>query len=259
MRIAKLGCIIVCALAATSGCRNLSADWSGTWKLNVPKSTFRDQAITVSISTDGEYRYDDGFVSHAFRCDGRYQPIGNNRTQACVRSDATTLDITRMENGVKTNTYRWELSAGGKILTMTATALRPSGPVTMGKLIASRISGSNDFAGEWMDTSFLQPPLELTLGLDSQYLHISYPSLGNSVDAPLNGSDVAVDGRLAPEGVTYSVQLTGRREISILKKRNGKPLNRGSLNLSDDEKVLIESWWASGRLGDKSIFVYDRE
>jgi hypothetical protein len=259
MRNAKFRCIIFCALAAISGCGGLSPDWNGTRKLNVPKSRFQDQAITISISADGEYHYDDGFVSNTFRCDGEYRPIpiGNNRTQACVKSSATTLDSTRMENGVKTNTYHLELSAGGKIYTATATAFRPSGPIIMGQLVATRISGSNDFAGEWKATSFLQPPPELTLRLDSQYLHISYPSVGNYVDAPLNGADAAVHGPLAPEGVTYSVQLAGRREVSVLTKRNGKPLKQGSLELSGDGRVVTESWWAPGHPAEKSTFVYE--
>ena len=164
-----------------------------------------------------------------------------------------------MENGVKTNTYHWELSAGGTIFTATATAFHPSGPVIMGQLVATRISGSNDFAGEWKDTSFSQPPSELTLRLDSQCLHITYPSVGNYVDAPLNGADVAVQGSLAPEGVTYAVQLAGRREISILTKRNGKPLKQGSLELSGDGRVIAESWQAPGHPAEKSTFVYERK
>lgn len=260
VRNVSFGCIIFCALAVGSGCRVLSPDWNGTWRLNVPKSDFKDQAITIiSISADGEYRYDDGFVSNTFRCDGVYRPIGNNRTQACVKSSATTLDRTRMENGVKTNTYHWELSAGGKIFSATATSFRPSGPVSTGQLVATRISGSTDFAGEWKDTSFSQPPSELSLRFDSQYLHISYPSVGNYVDVPLNGADAAVQGPLAPEGMTYSVRLAGRREISILTKRNSKPLKQSSLELSGDGRVITESFWNPGQPADKSTFVYEKK
>jgi hypothetical protein len=259
VRNARFGCIIFLALAATSGCRVLSQDWNGTWRLDVPKSSFHDQTITISMSADGEYRYDDGFVSNTFRCDGEYRPIINNRTQACVKSSTTTLDMTRVENGVKTNTSHWELSAGGNIFTATATAFRPSGPVVTGQLVATRVSGSNDFAGEWKDTSFLQPPPELTLRLDSRYLHISYPNRGNYVDAPLNGAAAAVQGPLAPEGMTYSLRLAGRREISILTKRNGKPLKQGSLELSHDGTVVIESWWTPGHPGGGSTFVYERK
>lgn len=258
MRNARFACIIFCALAAISGCRAPSRDWNGEWKLNVPKSMFRDQTITISISADGEYRYDDGFVSNPFRCDGEYRPILNHRTQNCVKTSANTLDQIRMENGVKTNTYHWELSAGGKIFTITATTFRPSGPVITGQLVATRTSGSNDFAGEWKATSVIQPPPDLTLRLDSQYLHISYPSRGQEVDVPLNGADAAVHGPLAPEGVTYSVRLVGRREISILTKRNGKPLKQGSLELSDDGRVITESWWNPGQPADKSVFVYEK-
>jgi hypothetical protein len=261
MRNARLRCIIFCVLAAISGCGGLSPDWNGTWQLNVPKSRFQDQAITISILADGDYRYDDGFVSDTFRCDGEYRPIpiGKNRTQACVKSSATTLDRTRLENGIKTNTYHWELSAGGKTLTATATAFQPSGPVIMGQLVATRISGSNDFAGEWKDTSFLEPPAELTLRLDSRYLHISYPSVGNHVDAPLNGADAAMQGPLAPEGMTCSVQLAGRREISILTKRNGKPFKQGSLELSGDGRVMTYSWWNPDQPTYKGRFVYEKE
>jgi hypothetical protein len=260
VRNSKLGCIVLCALAATAGCGVPSADWNGTWKLDAPKSTFLEHAITtISISADGEYHYYDGLVSHRFRCDGVYRPMPNNRTQACVKRSATTLDSIRMENGVKTNTYHWELSADRETFTATATALGPGGPVIMGQRVQTRISGSNDFAGEWKDTSFNYPPAELILSLDRQFLHISYPKLGNSVDAPLNGTDAAVHGLLAPEGMTYSVRLVGPREISILKKRDGEPVNRGSFKLSDDGKIVTESWWTPDRLGEKSTYVYERK
>lgn len=132
MRRAWFGWIVLCVLVATSGCRAPSTDWNGTWKVDPSKSNYQGPVVTISISTDGEYRYEDGSVRVAYRCDGRYRPIGNDRTQACVRSSATTLDMTRMENGVKTNTYHWELSANGKVFTSTVTAIRPDGSVTVG-------------------------------------------------------------------------------------------------------------------------------
>jgi hypothetical protein len=262
MRNTRFGCIILCALAATVGCRTPSKDWNGAWKLNAPtKSSFQDQVITISISADGEYQYDDGFVSSTFRCDGEYRPIpiGNNRTQACVKSSPTTLEKTRMENGVKTNTFHWELSAGGKIFTATATTFRPSGPVITGQVVATRISGSNNFAGRWKATSIIQPPPELTLRLDSQFLHITYPSVGNYVDAQLNGADAAVQGPLAPEGVTYSVRLAGPQQIFVLVKRDGKALTQGSLELSDNGRSITESWRTPNQPADKTTFVYEKK
>jgi hypothetical protein len=164
-RNARLGWVVLYALAATAGCRSSFPDWNGAWKLNSSESKFQGPIFTISISTDGEYRYDDDNSSFTFRCDGRYRPIAKNRTQACVTSSATVLDMTRKENGTKTNTYHWELSAGGKVFTSTATAFRPNGPVITAQ-VASRMSGSNDFAGQWRDTSYRQRHADMTLRLD---------------------------------------------------------------------------------------------
>jgi hypothetical protein len=184
--------------------------------------------------------------------------MGNNRTRACVKISDTILDMTRKENGIKTNAYRWELSSDRKILTSTVTAFRPSGPVIAGQLVASRISGSDDFAGQWRDTSFLQRHADMTLRLDSQALRIDYPGAAQHIDAPLNGIDVPVNGP-HPEGVTYSARLAGRHEIRTLTKRDGKAVTQGSLELSADGKVITESWWNPDRPTDKGVFVYEKE
>jgi hypothetical protein len=249
--------IVSCALVAL-GCQSPSSDWNGTWKLNPSKNNYQGPVITISISADGEYRYDDGSSSFTFRCDGKDRPIENNRTRACVKISDTVLDMTRKENGIKTNTYRWELSSGGKALTSTVTAFGPNGSIITGRLIASRISGSNDFAGQWRDTSFLQRHADMTLRLDSQRLHISYPNAGQSIDAPLDGVDVAVQGP-HPEGVTYAARLAGRHEILTLSKRNGKVLTQGSLKLSNDGQTIIDSWWNPDLPKEKGAFVYERK
>jgi len=99
----------------------------------------------------------------------------------------------------------------------------------------------------------------MTLRLDSQNLHLSYPSAGQYVDAPFDGVDAAVHGPHAQEGLTYSARRAGRREISTLTKRNGKALTQGSLVLSDDGRVITESWWNPGQQADKGTFVYERK
>jgi hypothetical protein len=99
----------------------------------------------------------------------------------------------------------------------------------------------------------------MTLRLDNQTLHIRYPSAGQYVDAPLDGVNAAVHGPHGSERVTYTVRLVGRREISILTKRNGNPLTQGSLELSDDGRVITDSWWNPGKPADKSTLVYENK
>jgi hypothetical protein len=258
MKRAWFSWVVFCALAATLGCRAPSPDWNGTWKLNLSRSSYQNLVVTILISADGEYRYDNGRSSFTFRCDGKDQTIGKNRTQACVKGSATTLDLTREENGAKTNAYHWELSADGSVLTATATAFRPSGPVTS-QVVASRISGSNGFAGQWRDTGYLQEHADLTLRLDSHTFHLSYPSAGQYVDAPFGGADAAVQGPHAPEGLTYSVWLSGQREIHTLTRRNGKAPIQGSLELSKDGSTITDSWWNPDRPTDKGTFVCEKK
>jgi hypothetical protein len=259
MRRAWFVWIVFCALFTTEGCGAPSPDWNGTWKLNPSKSNFQGPTLTISISANGEYRYDDGSSSFTFRCDGKDRPIEKNRTRTCVKSSATVLDLTKKEDGVKTNASHWELSADGKVLAATATAFRPSGPVITMQVAALRLSGSDDFAGQWRDTSYLQRHAEMTLRLDSQTLHISYPSAGQQIEAPLDGVEAAVRGPHAPEGTTYSVRSVGRREIRTLTKRQGQVPTEGSLKLSDDGSTITESWWNPGRAADKGVLVYEKK
>src|ERR1035441_1074989 len=106
-----LAVFLASALVSACSAQQPSPDWNGTWKLNPSKGNFQGPVFSISISADGEYRYDDGYDSFTFRCDGKDRPTGNNRTQACVKSSATVLDLTQKENGVKTKANHWELSS----------------------------------------------------------------------------------------------------------------------------------------------------
>jgi hypothetical protein len=257
MRRAWVSWVVFGTLCAIQGCRTPSPDWNGIWKLNLNESSYQGQIITISILTDGEYRFEEGKSSFTFRCDGKDRTIGNNRTQACVKSSVNLLELTRKENGVKTNAYRWELSADGTVLTLTGTAIRLSGSVIASQVVASRILGSNGFAGQWLDASYLQQHADMTLRLDNQALHIDYPSIGQHIDAPLDGDDAAVRGPHVLEGATLAVRPAGNHEFVIVTKLHGKVFTQGSLKLSND-RIITASSWTPDRPDVKDTLVYDK-
>ena len=259
MRRAWFICLVLWALAATLGCRSPSADWNGTWRVNPSKSNFRSRVLTISVSADGEYRFDDASLSFTFRCDGKERPIGKGRTRACVKSSPAGLDLIQKEDGVKTSMDHWELSANGEVFISTTTTFPPSSTVARSQMAASRISGSTGFAGQWRDMSYLQQHADLTLRLDGQTLHLSYPNAGQYVDAPFDGADAVVYGIHSPEKITYSMRPAGRREIHTLTKRSGKALTQGSMVLSDDGRDITYSWWNPGRPTAKDTLVYERK
>jgi hypothetical protein len=257
MRREWFGLIAFCALAAIQGCRAPSPDWNGTWKLNPTKSNYQGQVLTISISTDGEYRFDEN-SSHTLRCDGKDRSIGNNRTLVCLKSGVTALDITLKENGVKTRVTHDELSTDRKIFTTTMNEFRQNGSVITSQIIFSRLSGANDFAGQWRDANYLQQRADMTLRLDNQALHIDYPSAGQHIDAPLDGVQAAVRGPRAPEETTCAVRPAGSREFLMVTRRHGKVFDQGSLELSKDGKTITHSWWNPDRPADKGTLVYDK-
>jgi hypothetical protein len=165
------------------------------------------------------------------------------------------LDITLKENGVKTRATHDELSTDGKVFTTTINELRPSGSVITTQIIFSRLSGANDFAGQWRDTNYLQQHVDMTLSLDNQALHIDYPRAGQHIDAQLDGVEAAVAGPHAPEGTTLAVRPAGNREFLIVTKLHGKVFSQGSLKLSDDGRIITESSWNPDRPTDKATFV----
>ena len=85
MKNVSRGSVVFCALVAVMGCRAPSPDWNGTWKLSPTKSSYRGPVLTISISADGDYRFDEN-SSHTLRCDGKDHPIGNNRTLALYKT-----------------------------------------------------------------------------------------------------------------------------------------------------------------------------
>ncbi len=99
----------------------------------------------------------------------------------------------------------------------------------------------------------------MTLTLDNQALHIDYPSAGQHVDAPLDGSDAAVRGPHVPEGTTLAVRPAGRREFRTVTKRQGKLFSQGTLELSNDGRVITDSWWNPSQPTDKGTLAYNKQ
>jgi hypothetical protein len=257
---AKFSWVIFLALSLTLvGCRTPSSDWNGTWKLNTSKSSFQGPVFTITISPSGEYHYDDGNSDVSIVCDGKDRPLRPGVTRSCAKRSPSTLDIIRKENGVETSESRWELSDDGSVFTVTATEIRPTGPVVTNQTVSSRVSGSGDFAGQWRQTSYLQKHDVLTLSLNGEVLKIAYPNAGQYVDAPLDGADTPVRGPHAPDGTSYSVRVAGGREFLVVIKRNGKILTQGSLQLSGDGGAVTDSWGDPQGAAAEGSLVYERE
>ena len=76
---------------------------------------------------------------------------------------------------------------------------------------------------------------------------------------PLDGIEAAVRGPHALEGATLTARPVGNREFLIVTKRYGKVFTQGSLKLSNDGRVITNSWWNPDRPDDKGTLVYEKK
>lgn len=248
-----------CVTFATLGCRHTpSPDWNGTWKLIPGKSNYPASTLTISISPDGAYSFQES-SSNTVRCDGKEQAIVNNRTYVCAKSGSNVLEITVKEKGVRIRTTRDELSTDGSVFTTTVTDLSQNQPPTTHQIAFSRVSGSGGFAGQWRDTSYIQEHADMTLKLDNQTLHIDYPNVQQHIDAPLNGLETTVQGLRVADGTTIAFAPASSHEFLIEVKRKGKVYSDGSLELSSDGKTIVNSSWNPSHPNAKAVLVYQKK
>jgi hypothetical protein len=257
-RKARISCVVFCVLAAETGCLAPSRDWNGKWKLDVSESIFKGQILTIAVLPGNEYQFVEN-SSHSLRCDGKERPIRDNRSLTCVENSTNALDLTLKENGQSTRVTRDEVSTDGRYFTVTVTELLGRGSPTTSKTVYQRVSGSDGFAGQWLDTTYLRDHSVMVLRLDDEGLHIEYPNVGQQIDAPLDGTEAPIREPHGTAADTYSARLAGRREILRLTKRDGKVFTEGSLTLSNDGRVITETWWNPDTPSKQSTLVYKRE
>ena len=146
---------------STLGCFSSPPVWNGTRKLNESKSNIPGPTFSLTILPTGEYHFDNGTYSNNFRCDGKEYTTRPSRTDSCVQTNASEMDMTNKEDGKKIGTAHWELSADGKTLTLKGTPTGTDGTVKAFERIFLRTSQTSGFVGGWKNTKRLESTPQL--------------------------------------------------------------------------------------------------
>jgi hypothetical protein len=169
------------------------------------------------------------------------------------------MDTTSKQNGTKVEAAHWELSADGKLLTITSTSTQANGSLKFKQSVFERTFGSTGFVGGWKNTKpFGTGGRLLVLALKDGRLHFAFPGSGQYTDLTLDGSDAAMHGPGVPPGQTMAMKSQGSRELLTLQKIQGKVLHQGSLKISADGRILVEEFWRPGS-SQKAVLVYDKQ
>jgi hypothetical protein len=150
---------LVMSLVVGGTARAQSSDpWIGTWKVNLPKSTYSPGpkptvAATVKIepAPGGAFKTTidgadpKGQPTHTEvvgTFDGKDNPVKGapapNTTTAYKRIDSRTFEAMGKTDGKPTVTTRVEISADGKTLTATQTGKTPQGETIKNVIVADR-------------------------------------------------------------------------------------------------------------------------
>lgn len=233
--------------------------WDGTWKLNEAKSQLSGPTFTIAILGKGEFQIVTRSYDYKLTCDGKYRPVFGNRSLACLKATANTMDTAERENGRPLNTVHRELSADGKTLTQTMVAIDAHGMKKTTRRDFARSSKSTGLAGAWKDANALdrQPQVMVTTLMGST-LHLSFPMEKQYTDMKLDGTDSPTHGTFGGDRVTLSVKPENQQRLLTVQKLNGTVVGKGVLILSSDGQSITEETWRPESSATKSRLVYEK-
>ncbi len=259
--------LFVCATAVIfAGCHHIQSPWDGQWTLNTAKSHYAAPTFLVALSPSGEYRVDNGAFSYAFRCDGKDYSAASGHTTSCTQISPRAIALKGLADAVSTNA-RWELSADGKVLTITAERIQIDGSgegdagrgVKDQEKVFERISGASGFTGQWREMNPLES-LSKTVVLILNYsaFHFENAETGQVSDSRADHPATPIRGANQPEGFTRSVQILGPRELQTEDTFEGRVIGRTTWKVSDDGHTLYEESLAPERPAQKDLLVYQK-
>src|SRR5580700_509633 len=238
---------------------NPELGWTGTWKLNVSKSSIPGPSFTLALAPDGEYRMENGTFGYTFGCDGQEYKTSPVRTISCKLDDSSDMDTTSRENGRIVRTDHWQLYSDGSKLRHTSSEPQADGSTKSHLSEFVRVSGSVGFAGGWSDLKRLESHPRLVLTMKDSTLHLAFLETGQHADITLDGSDSAMHGPGLLIRTTLAIRPNGAYEFLTTKKTDGRVINQGSLKLSADGHTLVEEYWSPNSPDEKAILVYDKQ
>lgn len=257
----KNGCrrlaLSVAILIPLAGCFGPPSPWNGTWRLDQSKSSIPGPSFTLSTPSAGEYRFAIDDIAYNFRCDGKDYPIPANGRISCMQTSAAALDTTMKRSGSTQSISAWEVSSDGKFLTIKWNAKLENGSTRAVEKVYERLTGTNGFAGDWRDTKRLESrPQFLITRRQWQSMYLSYPQARQFTNAPLDGSDAAIQSPATAPGFTMSVKANGPREFLTTYKHSGQIYRQGTLQLADDGQTLLDSTWRPENPSEKTVLTY---
>jgi len=239
MTIRRIDWILALILASVANSAASEAPFSGTWKLNLAKSQFSGQTITVEKTASGKFHFDSEGIGYDFDLTGKEYPTPDGGTTSWKAVDAATWEATNRMNGKVIASYR--LSLKGNTIASVMRLTKPDGSVAEQTATVTRVSGGPGFMGKWKSVDVKGAATGLELVTDaSNHITLKYPEFQQVCNGSFDGKDYVLTTAGAASKQTLAFERTGANSFRITTKLNGKPLYIDVLSVSADGKVLTD-------------------
>jgi hypothetical protein len=251
--------LILCAFTAATALLAADAPYVGKWKVNTAKSDFAGYTVTFEKLATGEWKSTADGQSYKFKTDGNDYPDGMGDTAAWKAIDANTWQTTWKLNGKVLSTDTLKLSADGA-LTVATKGTKPNGDTIDDTTTFQRVSGGPGLSGKWKSkrTQSASPGVIEFAASSGNGLTFKELTMDMSCDAKLDGKDHPCKGATLPAGWNIAMTKTGAQSLSLLVKKDGKPMYKYTYVVAPDGKSMTATGGAIAT-NEKIKIIYDRQ
>jgi hypothetical protein len=249
-------------LAASAGAASAAdSPFSGTWKLNVEKSTLAGQTLTYTALATGFEFSNGSTVKFEFAIDGKDYPIIPGRTVSWTKSGDNSWDsVYKDGKGTVVSKVHRVLSADGKTMTVVSTDYHADGTTSEETDVRARVSGGPGLAGTWKEVKVNRASDTMIISVPSAgQIKYEIPRQKEILQGAVDGTPSSVQGPSVPEGATIAFKQLTPNKVEWSYTVKNTVLQKGVDSVSSDGKSLSSVSWAPGKESEKTSEVYDKQ
>lgn len=254
MKVSSLAALLVLAAPSLFA----QSPFDGKWTLNQQKSDMSGQTMKIEDAGNGAVKFVNPNFTTTVKTDGTKAQTPAGGEMAIQKKDNNSYHQTVWIKGMEVSQSDWNISNGGKTLTVHAYGTTPSGDKFSNTTTYTRASGNNGLAGEWKTTSVkIANPETFTMKMTGNELTWEIPAIKGTLKAPLNGNEAHPTGPTVPETLTLAVTKKGARTLEVTQKLKGKTVFTGTYTVSPDGKTMTVD--GKNARGEQTKVVWEKQ
>lgn len=237
--------------------------FAGTWKSDTQKNPpAATGTVSYSLSPTGKEHYSNNRNSeYDFAIDGKeYHTDREASTVTWSRAGESAWDCTEKIREKVIRKIHLALSPDGQTLTTTYTWFNPGNRTAQGSSIFTRLSGGPGLEGTWKMVKRIEEPDTLTIAFPvSGQMYMYVDPIDNTWVGPTDGTFMEVQSPMSPPGMTTAYWVAGPRKMTFEIKLGDRTASLGTLEVSEDGKILSRTTWTPGKEEEKRVIILEKQ